>query len=124
MSLELLLEDIITKESEKLISRYHYYHNTLEIEHRRNKKRFGNSYKKKTIEKPSYWGIDKKFNPFYTRKKLKLLPNLLQIKLKIKLIPLMIHILKKFLKSQQDLGMYQYFKSQILQYQSYTIFDC
>lgn len=71
MDLELLLEKIIIEESEKLISRYHYYHNSLEIEHRRNKKRFGQSYKKKRIEKPSYWDIDKKFNPFYTRKKSK-----------------------------------------------------
>lgn len=70
MSLESQLEKIIIEESEKLISRYHYYHNNLEITHKRNKKIFGKT-EKKIIKKPSYWDIDKKFNPFYTRKKAK-----------------------------------------------------
>ena len=68
MNLERLLETIIREESEKYISRYHAYHNNLHTENIRNNKRFGKN-QKKEIKKPIYWDIDKKFNPFYTRRK-------------------------------------------------------
>lgn len=70
MNLQILLEKIIKEESEKLISRYHYYHNNLHIQNKRDNKRLGYKIEKK-IQKPSYWEIDNKFNPFYTKKKAK-----------------------------------------------------
>ncbi len=68
MSLELQLTRLITNEADKLIARYHAYHNYLHLEHARNKKRFG-TIVPKIIEQPDYWKIDKKFNPFYVKKK-------------------------------------------------------
>lgn len=70
MNLQILLEKIILEESEKLISRYHYYHNNLHRENERNNKRFGKK-TKKNVQQPSYWKEDRKFNPFYTKKKAK-----------------------------------------------------
>jgi len=70
MDLETKLENIIRQESEKLILRYHAYHNNLYHEHKRNEKRFGEKLEKK-IEKPIYWSENQLFNPFYTRKKAK-----------------------------------------------------
>lgn len=69
MDLEKQLEKVIKEEAEKLISRYHEYHNHLHLEYERNKKRLGNSVPDKIIYKPDYWSIDRKFNPFYVRKK-------------------------------------------------------
>ena len=68
MSLEIQLFNLIKKEAEKLIYRYHLYHNNLHLEHERNIKRFG-EFPAKKIQKPNYWDQDKKFNPFYVRKK-------------------------------------------------------
>ncbi|AQP37185.1 reverse transcriptase domain-containing protein [Vibrio anguillarum] len=69
MSLEKQLASVIKEEAEKLIQRYHEYHNRLYLEHERNKKRLGNSAPPKIIHQPDYWSLDKKFNPFYVRKK-------------------------------------------------------
>lgn len=60
------LAEVITEESDKLIQRYHAYHNRLHVEHLRNKKRVSNA-PRKTVEKPDYWAEDRKFNPFYVR---------------------------------------------------------
>lgn len=70
MSLEKQLTKLIVDESEKLILRYHAYHNNLHQEHLRNQKRFGITTQKR-IEQPNYWKEDQKFNPFYVRKKAK-----------------------------------------------------
>lgn len=70
MNLEEYLDKVIREESDKLILRYHAYHNALHLEHLRNKKRISNAPRKKVM-KPDYWQIDKKFNPFYVRKKSK-----------------------------------------------------
>lgn len=70
MNLEDYLAQIITEESDKLILRYHAYHNALHLEHIRNKKRIANAPKKRVF-KPDYWPKDKKFNPFYVNKKSK-----------------------------------------------------
>lgn len=83
MELEILLEKIIISESTKLINRYHYYHNSLHIENKRFEKRFGQK-KKKDVKKPSYWEIDKKFNPFYTRRKAKSIAKSIAKKIKNK----------------------------------------
>lgn len=71
MQLEKQLEIIIKEESEKLISRYHDYHNKLNLEHERNKKRMGSSAAAKKVNKPDYWAVDKKFNPFYVKRNYK-----------------------------------------------------
>ena len=71
MGLEKQLADLILAEATKLIYRYHAYHNYLHLEHERNKKRFGYSFPSKKIERPDYWSKDKKFNPFYVKKKAK-----------------------------------------------------
>lgn len=70
MNLEEYLCSIIEEESDKLILRYHAYHNGLHHEHVRNTKRLSNP-PKKTIKTPDYWKEDKKFNPFYVKKKSK-----------------------------------------------------
>ncbi|MGU3414860.1 reverse transcriptase domain-containing protein [Enterobacteriaceae bacterium C34A] len=70
MSLEQLLSEVIKNEAQKLIKRYHAYHNRLHLEHKRNIKRFGLSYtKQKKVHIPDYWSIDKKFNPFHVLRK-------------------------------------------------------
>lgn len=66
MNLEEYLCEVIKEESDKLILRYHAYHNALHHEHLRNSKRVSDP-SIKSIQKPSYWDIDKKFNPFYVR---------------------------------------------------------
>jgi len=70
MNLEEYLCKVIEEESNKLILGYHAYHNALHHEYVRNTKRISNP-PPKTIKKPSYWNIDKKFNPFYVKKKSK-----------------------------------------------------
>lgn len=62
-----LLEKKIKEESKKLTLRHHAYHNNLEIEYQRNKKRFSDP-PPKEIKIPPYWSEDKKFNPFYVHK--------------------------------------------------------
>jgi RNA-directed DNA polymerase len=63
MNLEEYLCKVIEEESDKLILRYHAYHNALHHEHVRNTKRIANP-PAKAIKKPNYWNVDKKFNPF------------------------------------------------------------
>ena len=69
MDLEKRLAIVIKDEAEKLIERYHSYHNSVHLEHERNKKRLGESCPTKMIKTPDYWGKDKKFNPFHVRQK-------------------------------------------------------
>lgn len=69
MSLENQLVNVIKSEAEKLIKRYHEYHNRLNLEHQRNEKRLGLNAPLKQVHRPDYWLRDKKFNPFYVRKK-------------------------------------------------------
>ena len=69
MDLEKRIALIIKEEAEKLISRYHQYHNASHAEHLRNQKRMGDNCPPKLIETPDYWIYDKKFNPFYVRRK-------------------------------------------------------
>ncbi len=68
MSLEKRIAAIIADEAKKLSQRYHAYHNALELEYSRKKKRISNPGKKE-IKIPEYWSIEKKFNPFYVYKK-------------------------------------------------------
>ncbi len=68
VSLEKRLVKIIEYESKKLLQRYHAYHNALELEYSRKKKRISNPAKKE-IRTPDYWSIEKKFNPFYVYSK-------------------------------------------------------
>lgn len=70
MNLEEYLGLIIEQESDKLILRYHAYHNALHHEHLRNKKRISNS-PSKSVKIPDYWQKDRKFNPFYVKRKSK-----------------------------------------------------
>ena len=68
MRFEEYLKAIIKDEAQKLILRYHAYHNAMQIEHLRNVKRISNAAPKKILV-PDYWGKDLKFNPFYVRRK-------------------------------------------------------
>jgi len=70
MYFEDYLRKVIKEESYKLILRYHAYHNALHNEYLRNKKRILDP-PRKTIKNPNYWQEDKKFNPFYVRRKSK-----------------------------------------------------
>lgn len=69
MKLEQQIAKIIREESEKLIARYHEYHNRVHLEAKRNQKRLGDSAPKKKIHTPDYWSFDRKFNPFYVKAK-------------------------------------------------------
>lgn len=69
MSLETQLAKIIKQESEKLIARYHRYHNHIQHSHDRNIKLLGKNAREKYLTTPDYWKEDKKLNPFYVRKK-------------------------------------------------------
>jgi len=68
MTLELKLAAAIAEEADKLITRYHNYHNAIHVETLRQQKRTGAPVTKQ-IKIPSYWKKDKKFNPFYVKKK-------------------------------------------------------
>lgn len=61
---------VIEEEAQKLIDRYHAYHNFLHLEHKRNKERVLDA-PDKEVKTPDYWRIDPKFNPFYVRKRRK-----------------------------------------------------
>ena len=67
MSLELLLKDRLLNECDKLIDRYHSYHNNLHLEWLRNRSRI-DSAPPKEVKVPEYWELDPKFNPFYVRR--------------------------------------------------------
>ncbi|AUG10032.1 MULTISPECIES: reverse transcriptase domain-containing protein [unclassified Pseudomonas] len=69
MRLEKQLEVIILEEAEKLITRYHEYHNRVHLEAKRNARRLGDAAPTKKIYTPDYWDINKKYNPFYVRSK-------------------------------------------------------
>lgn len=71
MKLEQQLENIIREEAEKLIARYHEYHNRVHLETKRNAKRLGDAAPPKKIHTPDYWDFDKKYNPFYVKSKYK-----------------------------------------------------
>lgn len=68
MTLKLQIEKIIIEEADKLIKRYHEYHNRLELTSKRNKRRLGASAPEKVVYVPEYWLENKKFNPFYVKK--------------------------------------------------------
>lgn len=62
------IEIAIKAEAKKLIYRYEAYHNNLQLEWLRNKKRTG-LLLPKVVMKPSYWSEDQKFDPFYCKSK-------------------------------------------------------
>lgn len=70
MTLELQLEKIISEEATKHIDRFHAYHNGVHAAYERNKKRVTDT-PEKIIEVAEQWSIDRKFNPFYVRRKAK-----------------------------------------------------
>ncbi|MED4060916.1 reverse transcriptase domain-containing protein [Priestia megaterium] len=80
------MKDVIKKyielEAKKHSERYHTYHNSLHIEHERNKKRFGQDYRKKEVKKPYVWSVDKKYNPFYVLKHLDKISEIIADKIK------------------------------------------
>lgn len=57
----------ILEEARQSAAKFHLYHNTLSIEHRRKKRRLG-AIPKKVVYFPEAWGKDKKFVPFYVIK--------------------------------------------------------
>ncbi|MEN8383505.1 reverse transcriptase domain-containing protein [Acinetobacter radioresistens] len=67
MSLEKILRDEILIECEKLINRYHSYHNSLSSEYSRSLKR-SIIVKKKVVKRPEYWSTNKGCDPFYVKK--------------------------------------------------------
>lgn len=69
MKLEQQLEQIIREEAEKLIARYHEYHNRIHLESIRNKRRLGDLAPRKKIHTPDYWSLNRKYDPFYVKSK-------------------------------------------------------
>lgn len=70
MSLEKQLKDELLVECEKLINRFHDYHNSLHSDYIRNLKR-SNSVEPKVIKRPIYWSTNKGCDPFYVKKNIK-----------------------------------------------------
>lgn len=81
MSLETVIEDRIRREAEKLSLRHHGYHNSLEIEHQRNKKRI-TEVPPKEVRTPGHWAEDNKFNPFHVNKNAKSIARSIAYKIK------------------------------------------
>lgn len=74
MSLESILVDEISKECDKLIKRYHDYHNHIHLEYLRNSKRL-NIVKDKYLKEPDYWTTNKGCNPFYVKKNINVIAH-------------------------------------------------
>ncbi|VWD37369.1 putative reverse transcriptase-Group II intron [Burkholderia contaminans] len=70
MSVERQLVECITRECDKLILRHQNYHNNLHLEWLRNKRRIADA-PPKIIKEPESWSLDRKFNPFYVKSKVK-----------------------------------------------------
>ena len=66
-TLETILQEMIEVECDKLGRRHHDYHNAMEIEFQRNKRRIIHPPEKR-VNVPEYWNVDRKFNPFYVKK--------------------------------------------------------
>jgi RNA-directed DNA polymerase len=66
-TLENIIQKYIEDEAKKHSERYHTYHNSLQLEYERNKKRFG-TIPQKVVKKPEVWTVDNKYNPFYVLK--------------------------------------------------------
>lgn len=66
---KIILKDIENEASEK-IKTFQMYHNTLELNYQRNKKRITDPESKKILV-PSEWGDDSKHNPFYVLRRKK-----------------------------------------------------
>jgi hypothetical protein len=64
MSIESELYEKLIQECDKLTRRHHKYHNRLEAEWVRAKKRARDT-PPKVVRTPEYWDADRKFNPFY-----------------------------------------------------------
>lgn len=70
MELEKQLFVYICNEANKLIERYHSYHNQLHLDHqRKNEQRSG--VPPKMVHKPGHWAENPMFNPFHVRRKAK-----------------------------------------------------
>lgn len=67
MNIESQLKDRILAECDKLIERYHSYHNHLHQEWLRTHRRTAGA-PAKQVMKPEHWDLDLKFNPFYVRR--------------------------------------------------------
>lgn len=70
MTLEDQLIECIEEECQKLILRYHQYHNALHLNIKRKQARTTKQLRK-VVRKPSHWSIDPKFDPFYVFKRRK-----------------------------------------------------
>lgn len=66
-NMEKLIKKYIEEESKKLMIKHQLYHNSQELEYKRNCRRITNPLPK-DIKIPQYWSEDKKYNPFYTYK--------------------------------------------------------
>jgi len=81
--MEKILEKFIGEEAKKHIDKYHKYHNSLHLEYKRIEKR-QIKYSEKEIKIPSYWSIDKKYNPFYVLKNRRAIAKAIAKKMKEK----------------------------------------
>ncbi|WP_077927535.1 reverse transcriptase domain-containing protein [Wohlfahrtiimonas populi] len=81
MTLQKQIEEAIKNEAEKLIVRYHQYHNRVSLVAESNSKRLGESAKRKQVYTPEYWSHDKKFNPFYVKKHYKSIAHAIAMKI-------------------------------------------
>lgn len=68
MDLEKKILHYINDEAEKLALRHHAYHNAIAVENKRKLERT-KSPKLLAVKKPIHWSYDRKFNPFYVKKK-------------------------------------------------------
>lgn len=61
----------IDQEADKLGQRHHFYHNALHIENERKRSRSSTPNNLKKAVKPPHWFNDRKFDPFYVKKRAK-----------------------------------------------------
>ena len=64
----------IKKEAKEKADEFQLYHNFLELEYQRNRRRIKTP-PKKDVKTPEEWSIDKKFNPFYVLKRKEQIAN-------------------------------------------------
>lgn len=75
------IEKAIIDESEKLIERFNSYHNALHIQWMRQRK-LAPGKSAKFVKRPDYWELDKKFEPFYCKRRAKAIARSVAIKIR------------------------------------------
>lgn len=80
-NLEQQIKEYILAECDKLIERYHAYHNAIHLNYERNQARLL-APPKKVLRTPEYWDVEPGFNPFHVRRNAKAIAKSIARKIK------------------------------------------